>query len=247
MVCSCARQVGDRGDLYELGGSARRAGRRGKYPSSANGLWEHLMLNSSGSLNGVARRYGVPSRELRVALHDNSSTPHENGAWAPRLDLADVKSPPVIMPTMTRAEGQKTAPWSSLFTSFIEGFALYGASYGCYGALLNAIATSSVESCPTEASAPQPEEISLCERREFISLVSPAASPGATAPARETSHNWRTRHWSAIAGRWADWRRQREIKKAVAALTKLDDGTLRDLGIPHRSQIEQVVRYCRDC
>jgi uncharacterized protein YjiS (DUF1127 family) len=30
-------------------------------------------------------------------------------------------------------------------------------------------------------------------------------------------------------------------------LTKLDDGTLRDIGIPHRSQIEQVVRYCRDC
>jgi uncharacterized protein YjiS (DUF1127 family) len=247
MVCSCARQVGDRGDLYELGGSARRAGRRGKYPSSANGLWEHLMLNSSGSLNGVARRYGVPSRELRVALRDNSSTPHENGAWAPRLDLADVKSPPVIMPTMTRAEGQKTAPWSSLFTSFIEGFALYGASYGCYGALLNAIATSSVESCPTEASAPQPEGISLCERREFISLVSPAASPGATAPKRETSHNWLARPWRAITSRWAHWRRQREIKKAVAALTKLDDGTLRDIGIPHRSQIEQVVRYCRDC
>src|ERR1700716_2096529 len=201
------------------------------------------MLNSPGSLNGVTRRYSVPSRELRIALRDNSSATHENLAWAPRLDLADVKSPPVIMPTMTRADRQKTAPWSPLFTSFIEGFALYG----CYGALLNAIATSSVESCPTEASTPQPEEISPCERRKFISLVSPAASPGTTAPARETSRNWRTKHWSAIAGRWADWRRQREIKKAVAALTKLDDGTLRGLGIPHRSQIEQVVRYCRDC
>jgi uncharacterized protein YjiS (DUF1127 family) len=42
-------------------------------------------------------------------------------------------------------------------------------------------------------------------------------------------------------------RREREIKKAVAALAKLDDRTLRDLGIPQRSQIEQVVRYCRDC
>ena len=38
-------------------------------------------------------------------------------------------------------------------------------------------------------------------------------------------------------------RREREIKKAVAALAKLDDRTLR----PQRSQIEQVVRYCRDC
>jgi uncharacterized protein YjiS (DUF1127 family) len=43
-------------------------------------------------------------------------------------------------------------------------------------------------------------------------------------------------------GRW-----EREIKKAVAALAKLDDRTLRDIGIPQRSQIEQVVRYCRDC
>jgi uncharacterized protein YjiS (DUF1127 family) len=42
-------------------------------------------------------------------------------------------------------------------------------------------------------------------------------------------------------------RRERDIKKAVAALAKLDDRTLRDIGIPQRSQIEQVVRYCRDC
>jgi uncharacterized protein YjiS (DUF1127 family) len=128
MVCSCARQVGDRGDLYELDGSARRAGRRGKYPSSANGLWEHLMLNPSGSLTGATRRNGVRSRELRITLRD-----------------------------------------------------------------------------------------------------------------------WLAKPWRAIASRWAHRRRHREIKKAVAALTKLDDGTLRGIGIPHRSQIEQVVRYCRDC
>jgi uncharacterized protein YjiS (DUF1127 family) len=42
-------------------------------------------------------------------------------------------------------------------------------------------------------------------------------------------------------------RREREIKKAVAALARLDDRTLWDIGIPERSQIEQVVRYCRDC
>jgi len=42
------------------------------------------------------------------------------------------------------------------------------------------------------------------------------------------------------------WRREREIKKAVAALLALDDRTLRDIGILHRSEIEQVVRYCFD-
>jgi hypothetical protein len=54
------------------------------------------MLNSSGSLNGVTRRYGVRSRELRITLRDNSSPTYENRAWAPRLDFADVKSPPAI-------------------------------------------------------------------------------------------------------------------------------------------------------
>ena len=38
-----------------------------------------------------------------------------------------------------------------------------------------------------------------------------------------------------------------QIQKAVAALAELDDGTLRDLGIPDRSHIESTVRYCHDC
>ncbi len=45
----------------------------------------------------------------------------------------------------------------------------------------------------------------------------------------------------------AHWRREREIRKAVAALMEFDDRTLRDLGISGRSDIERVVRYCRDC
>jgi uncharacterized protein YjiS (DUF1127 family) len=187
------------------------------------------MLNSSGSMNGVP-------------LRDSSSITHENRAMAPRLDLTDVKSPPAITPTMTRADRRNIGPWPSIFTFLMEGFALYGASYGSYGALLNDIATS-----PAEPSTRQPGKISPFERRKFISIVSPSASPGVTAPERETCRNWLARPWRAIASRRAHWRRQREIKMAVAALTKLDDGTLRDIGIPHRSQIERVVRYCRDC
>jgi uncharacterized protein YjiS (DUF1127 family) len=148
---------------------------------------------------------------------------------------------------MTRADRQITEPWPSIFGFLTEGFALYGASYSRCGGLLNAIATSPVESCPTEASAPQPEEIFPCKRREFIFIGSPSASAGVTAPERKTCRNWLAKPWRALASRWAHWRRRREIKNAVAALTKLDDGTLRDIGIPHRSQIEQVVRYCRDC
>jgi hypothetical protein len=57
---------------------------RGKYLSSANSLWEPLMLDSSESVNRVVRRDDVPSCYLR----DNSSTTHENLAQTPRLDLA---------------------------------------------------------------------------------------------------------------------------------------------------------------
>jgi uncharacterized protein YjiS (DUF1127 family) len=62
-------------------------------------------------------------------------------------------------------------------------------------------------------------------------------------------HGW---HWltslkKAILSFHAHRRKEREIRKAVAALSEFDDRTLRDLGIPSRSEIEQVVRYCRDC
>jgi uncharacterized protein YjiS (DUF1127 family) len=44
------------------------------------------------------------------------------------------------------------------------------------------------------------------------------------------------------------WRqRAQKIDKAVAALARLDDQTLRDFGIPDRSYIEHAVRYCHDC
>jgi uncharacterized protein YjiS (DUF1127 family) len=251
---------------------------RGKYLSSTNSLWEHLMLNSSESANRVARWYNVPSRELRFDLRNNSSATHEKMAQNPRLDLADVNSLPAVMPAVTRADRQNTASWSSMFTFFMEGFALYGASHGSYGTLLHAAATSPVESCPTETSAPQPEEIASRERRRFIAIVS--SNPevtgselenhtnrnrrGSEAPSENTGlagfygspsfdtdranhRNWLTKPWTAIASLWAHWHREREIKKAVAGLAEFDDGTLRDIGIPHRSQIEQVVRYCRDC
>src|ERR1700730_12331149 len=113
------------------------------------------------------------SRELRFDLRDNRSAMHEKMAQTPRLNLANVNSPPAVMPAMTRADRQNTAFWSSMFTLFMEGFALYGASYGSYGTLLHAAASSAVESCPTEASAPQPEEIFFWrERRRFIAIVS---------------------------------------------------------------------------
>ena len=50
---------------------------------------------------------------------------------------------------------------------------------------------------------------------------------------------------SAAQAYWLE--REQQIERAIAALAKLDDGTLLALGISHRSHIEWTVRYCHDC
>jgi len=62
---------------------------------------------------------------------------------------------------------------------------------------------------------------------------------------REAGRTMRAGHAVAASNRSVE--REREIRKAVAALERLDDRTLLGLGIRHRSHIEQTVRYCHDC
>ena len=46
-------------------------------------------------------------------------------------------------------------------------------------------------------------------------------------------------------GLWQRWRRWREVSRSIAALSQLDDRTLRDIGIHHRVQIHDRVRFER--
>jgi uncharacterized protein YjiS (DUF1127 family) len=52
---------------------------------------------------------------------------------------------------------------------------------------------------------------------------------------------------TVLAAPWDYWKNEREIQKATRALAEFNDHTLRDLGIPDRSQIEFTVRFCREC
>ena len=52
---------------------------------------------------------------------------------------------------------------------------------------------------------------------------------------------------SLVLEMWARWSEERRIRRAVEALTLLDDRTLSDLGIPNRSEIEFTVRFCLEC
>jgi hypothetical protein len=224
------------------------------------------MPKSSKSANSVTRLYGVPSRALCVGSRDRRDIMHDGLARAPRLDGADVRSRPPVMPATTRLDRQDTAPWSSILAFFMEGFALYGASYCAYP---HAIATSPVETSPTQASAPPPDEISWRERRRAMAIVSSSTHSEVTevagdanraGPRSETAsgneffdtdrsnrRNWLTKPWHAVASRWAQRRRERVIKKAIAALVELDSGASPDIGNLNRSRDEQVARYRRDC
>jgi uncharacterized protein YjiS (DUF1127 family) len=224
---------------------------RGEYPFSAYSMLEHIMSNSPELANTMATRYNGQGRELHLEAREKTCAARENPAQRLRLDSLEMSPQPSAMPVMKRLDRGDTSSGPSVLGFFIEAFALCGASY-CN--LLHAIATSPVESLSIES---QNENLSVPERRRSIAIVASSMSPKSMSLAQSCSLRSFTdgpglRHWlsspcSAVANRWAQWRRERQIKKSVATLLALDDRTLRDIGIPHRSEIEQVVRYCFDC
>ncbi len=196
-----------------------------------------LAKHLSRSANEVIRRYDVPSEARGIA--DKNSTQ----ARRPDLTvvLAEAKSLPTVIVAVAEADCQKTTFWSSVIGYLIESFALCGAS-------LHPTALFPVEPDPDEEKIPQPRDIPLRERRGLICRISPTASQDTASPEFERKANHVMPAGYVVA--FADERlreRERKIKKAAAALAELDDRTLLDMGIPHRSQIEQVVRFCHDC
>ena len=148
-----------------------------------------------------------------------------------RSDLAD-SSAWEIFPDAARpvveADRSSESPWSATFAWMMEGFLFYGAS-------LHPNSAFPAELLQAEQDSPQPAR------------VSPPRRPGSVALAGVVVRRGARRSRKFIAGVWTNWCREREIKRAVSALAMFDDRTLRDMGIPSRSSIEHVVRYCRDC
>jgi hypothetical protein len=84
-----------------------------------------------------------------------------------------------------------------------------------------------------------PNESELATADDILVEFDGVTSPHIAQPSRR---NWLTSSWEVVAALWAHWRRAREIRKTVSALAELDDRTSRNIGIPHRSQIEQAER-----
>ncbi|GLR89123.1 DUF1127 domain-containing protein [Bradyrhizobium iriomotense] len=166
----------------------------------------------------------------------------EDSQQIPWPSAAEAKSLLVKRP----ATGTVDAIWQSVLGFFLKGFALYGAS-------VHWVATTAVTAIANEVDARQRHKPVQSERRRSVSPASDAVHRvGFASPARQVDRyrfvhpRWPAMIWRAIAGGWKKWRREREIKKAVVALAELDNRTLRDMGIPHPSQIERIVRYGRD-
>jgi len=168
----------------------------------------------------------------------------------PRPDMGD-REIHCIGPESTNAANVSPLPfWSVAFANLMEGFVLYGAAVHP-----NAFP---VELFRTGHDVSQPDEI--FQPRRLRAVVAsptehPEQPPGETAvagfvesdgvtPAGAVRRSVR-RLWNSIAAFWADWRREREMKKAVYALAEFDDRILRDMGICHRSEIERAVRQGR--
>jgi len=260
------RQAGDHRVLHKPGGGARRTGRARKHPSFTSSLPENLMSSSSQSANAVVRRNGVPPHALLIGARDGRGLLPERSKQIPESSETAAKSLPATRPATGRAD----TIWQSVLWFFLEGFALYGASLHWVATTAVTAIASEVDarqrqkparserqkSISLVSSAARPE-ITVLGREDAIDRIAfgarvPCTGDGFASPAREVDRyrfvhpSWLAMIWRAIASQWAKRRREREIKKAVTALAEFDDRTLRDMGIPHRSQIEQIVRGGRE-
>jgi hypothetical protein len=196
------------------------------------------MLNSQSAI-AAARRYSTQGRDPHVAPGGRRDISPEQ--LTPTTDISEAK------PAMAEVD----PTWLSVFWFFLEGFALYGASF-------HGLAPTAVTAIGNEVGARRHQELPWRERRNSISLGSSSTRAeiavveredaidqnasgksvlstrdGCESAAREVD---RYRHvhpskfsmiWR-IAGRWMKRRREREM------------------GFSDRSQIEQIVREGRN-
>jgi hypothetical protein len=154
---------------------------------------------------------------------------------------------------VVNAEGATSRWCRTALEWLMEGFALYGASlYPNPNATFPAEAAVSVTSDACHESvaggrqaATAQEQIDLQPLKKSSIVASEFAA--AAEPRSRRRRSVLGDASEKVVACWEHWRREREIKRAVAALAEYDDRTLCDLDIHSRADIERMVRYCRDC
>jgi hypothetical protein len=220
------------------------------------------------------RQYILSGDDAPIENIDRAFVDHHKRALIPRPDLtnSNVRERCSIVTEPAEMDRLPLALWSAVLGYLMEGFVLYGASvhpnaffpierFRVDHDISQSGGVSPLSGCgavvPYSADPLEPVAQSEHGKNRNTSGEAQCSSvdAGVFEPNSFTSHvvgrgstrwSWKL-FWSFIAGLRAYWRREREIKRAVYALESFDDLTLRQMGIRHRSQIEQTVRYCRDC
>ncbi|WP_440641819.1 DUF1127 domain-containing protein [Bradyrhizobium sp. PUT101] len=139
---------------------------------------------------------------------------------------------------------------SSVIFAFTEGLALYGAAFHPAAALPAHMILAARRCCEPDRETGEPAEPVHSSGRDGVERNGKVVKCGRALPHdAQPGRRW---NWLRSAGEMltvlrVHFRREREIRRAVAALMELDDRTLRDLGIHGRSEIEWAVRYRHDC
>ena len=218
------------------------------------------------------RQHALSGHDLPIEEFDDAHVANHKPALVPRPDLTNSNARETLSIAAEPAKETDRSPlalWSAVFADLMEGFILYGASVHPNAVLSQPkrfrsdrnISQSSDMSPPRGLGAVVPNS---ANPRETVARLEYGMNRNASGETKLSSADAgllefdgvtslggvrRSARWlcNLNTGLWTYWRREREIKRAVYALERFDDRTLRDMGIHHRSQIEQTVRYCRDC
>ncbi|MDA9399582.1 DUF1127 domain-containing protein [Bradyrhizobium sp. CCBAU 45389] len=164
-----------------------------------------------------------------------------------RLDQAETGSD---LSLQAAAPDREVSLIRSVVFAFMEGFALYGAALHPSAAMpVHAILAARRDWEPYPDAGEPAKPMQNGDGRGTLSTENIVKLDRLLPRDMQPERRW---SWLRSAGETltlllSHVRREREIRRAVAALAELDDRTLRDLGIRSRSEIEWTVRYCHDC
>lgn len=197
----------------------------------------------SSNVNRMVRPFRMRIGKIACDLDDRSSGKLVRTVYP---DMPGYTRRQPVVPVVD-AESPTSGWW---WTPFMEGFVLYGASLHPGATFPAEVALATAHARQVRPARGYPPVMAHGQgslqppKQSNVIASEPAAGVELRPPRRG---NWMSELGEKFVALWTHWRREREIKSAVAALAKYDERILLDLGIHGRADIERMVRYCRDC